>query len=72
MYKEILDYRDYHQETRRESRFVPGLLITEEGLGVVYCPRCKSGRKGLQHGEEIQCVCGLKMQLFGNALHIWE
>jgi ferredoxin-thioredoxin reductase catalytic subunit len=72
MCKEIVAYSNYHRSARRESKIIPGLEVEEDGAGVMYCPRCRTGQTGIDHGKTTQCACGLNMKRFGNALFIWE
>ena len=68
--KECLTYSNFAVYEKRESIHAPGNFYTKE-VGF-YCPRCRELKGALSHGMEIKCKCGLHMQLFGNALFIWE
>ena len=70
---ETLPYHRYHVERRFESKFISGLVVRDNGRGDFKCPRCKEKLPGLDHGEDTTCPeCNLRMQLYGNGLHIWE
>lgn len=72
MVKETLAYHEYEHVPVKESQYVPGLRVRRDDLAMMRCPRCKTTRRGLKHGEQTKCEsCGLNMQLFGNGLHIW-
>ena len=67
---ETLCYSNYYTPTKRESVYIPGLLITDWDSGILKCPRCNHDHPDIPHGNERYCPCGLKMQRFGNALRI--
>jgi len=67
---EELDYYDYYQPLIRESRYIPGLMITHHDEGTLSCPNCNEKHKDIPHGEHITCECGLYMELWGRCLHI--
>lgn len=71
MTKECVRYDDYYVIDFKESRFIPGLII--EQINKFRCPRCNTLHKELHHGRSKTCdICGLKLELWGNALYIWE
>lgn len=66
MIEETLVASNYIITDKKRSRIDPRAKITV--VVGTYCPRCKCAGPPLEHGDEHVCECGLKMQLFGNAL----
>ncbi len=70
---EIVPYDDFHIPARRKSRYIPSMIVDTFGRGVLICPRCSEKNPGLKHSEDLTCCeCNLRMQLYGNGLHIWD
>jgi len=68
--KETVRHDYYYIIEHKESEHVTGLTIEE--INNFRCPRCNSVHKCLGHGKSMKCdICGLNMQLWGNALEIW-
>jgi ribosomal protein S27AE len=68
---ETLAAHIYEIIERRPSRFVPNTEVTYT-IGT-RCPRCETVLPPMEHGDSQKCSkCALKMELFGNALTIWE
>lgn len=75
--KEKLMYSNYIIYKNKQSKIDPTHWWNEE-IGMK-CPRCKKdlppARRGLRtlyclgYGQKQVCPCGLKMELFGNALY---
>jgi ferredoxin-thioredoxin reductase catalytic subunit len=60
-----LDYEKWHQ---CPSKFVKGVVVH---TSTDHCPAC--GRQHeIRHGNHGQCVCGLHMEVRGNALKVWR
>lgn len=70
---EILPYSDYYAPLVRDSAIIPGLEVTDWERGTLTCPRCGHQMSNIPHGAEAVCPsCELRMQRWGNALHIWD
>lgn len=50
------------------SRFIPGLLVSQSPR--FRCPNCRSLSISLEHGELMQCRCGLLFERYGNSLGV--
>ena len=69
---EILSYAEFEIEESRPAEFIETEHIRNYRPIPFRCPRCKEKLPGLDHGEDLACPeCNLRMQLYGNALHIW-
>lgn len=65
--EEVFAYHNYDIREKVQS------LIDEEGVTLYVstgfrCPRCKTALASLDHGGSKVCLCGLYMELWGNAL----
>ncbi len=61
----------YEVAVTKPSKYIKGTNI--EYIRGMRCPRCNTVNRRLNHGEAYTCKqCNLHMQLFGNALRIWE
>jgi hypothetical protein len=70
---EMTQYSKYHTDDMRRSKYIKNSTVMLTGPGTMTCPRCNMKATGLKHGEHKSCEkCKLQMQLFGNALYIWE
>ena len=70
---QVIESLPYHMHStceKQESVYAPGALMWVETR--LQCPRCGNEHPPLEHGQAIECACGLHMQRFGNGLHIWE
>jgi hypothetical protein len=68
---EILPYHKYHRSNKLESALIPGLVVGDDTEGTMVCPRCQARRDGIKHGAKATCSnCTLKMQRWGNGLHL--
>lgn len=71
MEKECLRYSAYERSKTVESKYIPGkMIVVDDGM---VCPRCDLKQSEISHSEIRMCTgCSLQMQVFGNALYIWE
>jgi len=68
---EQIMYSQYHTREPKASSLVPGLVVLDDGPGVLTCPRCRTSQPGIDHGKKRVCPgCGLKMQVWGNCLEL--
>lgn len=65
---ERLDYSAAIKIVKRPSRFVPGQLAYAENF---VCPKCQSEMDVPEDGKNIECKCGLRMQVRMLALYVW-
>ena len=68
----VIESLPYHMHStceQQESVHSPGALMWVETR--LQCPRCGNEHPPLEHGQAIECPCGLHLQRFGNGLHIW-
>jgi ribosomal protein S27AE len=69
--KELVTYSDYSLRLMKESKLVANKEVFDKEI--MRCPRCGETRLGIEHGHTESCSkCSLKMQVFGNALYIWQ
>ena len=69
--KELLTYSDYTRQLTKPSAIVHGLIVPDKEI--MRCPRCGIVQGGIEHGDTQECRgCSLRMQVYGNALYIWE
>jgi ribosomal protein S27AE len=68
---ERLAAHSYMIQVEYPSKYDRDTTVTVN-LGI-RCPRCKEELNMLEHGESQRCfMCGLHMELMGNALEVWE
>lgn len=53
---------------RRPSRYVPGATAFAE---VFHCPKCETEMPMPKEGRNIECQCGLRMQLQAMQVLVW-
>lgn len=58
----------FHRSWKIPSKHALGVDITHYQQT---CPACAAD-VSISHGQDIQCSCGLRMELYGNALTIWR
>lgn len=71
-YHEHLIVADYNKKDGfAHSKLIPNLKVEKPNIFI--CPRCKTERKELKHGEMTKCdKCDLGFLCYGNSLYIWE
>lgn len=67
---ETITYSDFAKATKQPSRFIEGMEV--RGRDIVSCPSCGETRDEIDHGQIVECGCGLFMARHGNALEIWK
>lgn len=72
MITETLIYSDWFHHAMKPSQYAPNTTIEDEDESYLTCPICGTAHRDIPHGDTITCQCGLHMQRFGNALHIWK
>lgn len=66
---ERYDMRSFQITRKIKSKIVNGLSLNKvDGIG---CPVCQTLLK-IEHGDRLQCRCGLFLELYGISLDIWE
>ncbi len=53
-----------------KQNYLPGTIETEPAY--IRCPACRYTCAVLEFSEVGKCVCGLRMQVYGNALYCWK
>lgn len=72
MNKKTLNYAAWFHYVMKPSQYVPNTMIEDEDESYLTCPGCGSAHRDIEHGDMTICQCGLHIQRFGNALHIWK
>ena len=65
---ERLDYSAAITTVKRPSRYVPGQLAYAESF---QCPKCLTAMDVPQDGKNVECKCGLRMQVRTMNLYVW-
>ena len=69
-YREVFPYHCYERYRTKRSMYIVGAKIRiPDGFD---CPVCDKRIATLDHGGTGECPCGMKFQLFGNALEMWK
>ena len=66
---------DLEQVTTKKSKFCPAVNFWQKpkkySVYTYHCPSCL-GEIQIDHGDRIECRCGLFMENYGNSLVIWR